>query len=218
MQRVIDEVVIAGRHKFGLVFDPARCSTEVIARAAGRYTQRVLDLLHGATVATDKMLSNFQHVGPIRLMFPEAVIIHCVRHPLDTCLSCHFQDFTTGNVFAQDLTWLGRYFNDYARLMRHWAALPGIGLVPVCYERLVADPENESRRLIGACGLDWHEDCLRPHEHKGAARTASAQQVSKPVYRTSVARWRPYQDYLAPLIGALDASLVRLYESETTLP
>jgi hypothetical protein len=151
---------------------------------------------------TDKMLLNFLHLGLIALLFPQARVIHCRRDPLDTCVSCFFQNFR-GLTFTLDLADLGNYYRDYERLMDHWRRALPLPMFKVVYEDLVASPEDVSRRLIDFCGLPWDERCLRSHESSRPVRTVSKLQVRQPIYSSSVGRWRRYESHLGPLREAL---------------
>jgi tetratricopeptide (TPR) repeat protein len=152
---------------------------------------------------TDKMPDNYLDIGMIHLCLPNAVILHSVRDPVDTCLGCYKQIFGTGHETTYDLTLVGKTYVLYRRLMEHWdRVLPG-RIVDVVYERLVADPETEIRRLLAACGLPWDEACLRFHENQRSVSTASSSQVRRPIYKSSLQRWRRYEKHLGPLLEAL---------------
>ena len=153
---------------------------------------------------TDKMPYNFLHVGVIHAMLPNARIIHCIRDPLDTCISCYSKLFTRGHEFSYELGELGRYYRNYARLMAHWRTIiPADRLIEVAYEKVVNDLEGEARRLIDFCGLPWAETCLRFHETQRAVRTASLHQVRRPLYRGSLRRSKSFGGGLEPLRAAL---------------
>ena len=151
----------------------------------------------------DKMPQNFLHLGLATLLFPKAVFVHCVRDPLDTCLSNFFQVFPAGIDFAYDLVDLGHYFRNYQRLMTHWGALIGSQLVTVSYEELVSEPEKVLRPLLEALGLEWHDACLSHQETVGRVDTLSLYQVRNPLNTGSTERWRNYEKHLAPLRAAL---------------
>ena len=137
------------------------------------------------------------------MVFPNAKIIHCVRDPMDTCLSCYQQLFSGAQPFAYDLAELGRYYRAYKGLMAHWRkVLPG-RIMDIAYEDLVNDQEEQSRRLLEFCGLDWENGCLNFYETKRTVKTASASQVRMPIYKSSVKRWKHYESHLEPLIEAL---------------
>ena len=152
----------------------------------------------------DKMPNNFYFVGLIHLMFPEAKIIHSIRDAIDTCFSGYALRFGTGNEFTYDLATLGRYYLRYRKLMQHWHnALPPGRILDVHYEQNVADPEQEARRMVTYLGLPWDPSCLNFHENKRTVRTASVTQVRKPIYSSSVARWKHFERHLGPLIDVL---------------
>ncbi len=169
--------------------------------------QKHLEQLDGfspdALRITDKMPPNFLHLGLIALLFPGARIIHCVRDPLDTCLSIYFQKFNSSHAYATDLGNLGFYYREYQRLMGHWQKVIELPLMEVRYEELVANQETVSRAMVEFCGLEWDEACLRYHESERHVITASYEQVRKPIYRKSVGRWKNYARYLAPLMDSL---------------
>jgi tetratricopeptide (TPR) repeat protein len=168
------------------------------------YVRKLAELGPGAVRVTDKMPSNFRWAGLIRLMLPNARIIHCRRDPIDTCLSCYSRNFSRGQAFAYDLRDLGLYYRAYYALMDHWRGLlPADRFLEVRYEAVVADLESEARRLIAFCGLDWDAACLAFDQTRRPVRTASVNQVRKPLYRSSVARWKAYEAHLGPLLHAL---------------
>src|SRR5262249_45752449 len=149
-------------------------------------------------------LSNYYFVGLIHLALPEAKIIHCVRNPLDTCISCFSKHFTTELNHTYDLGELGRYYKRYERLMAHWRrVLPEQSILEVRYEDVIGDFEGQARRIIAYCGLPWDPRCLAFHKTDRPVRTASATQVRQPIYTTAVGRWRVFGEYLKPLLQAL---------------
>jgi tetratricopeptide (TPR) repeat protein len=151
----------------------------------------------------DKMPNNFLHVGLIALALPNAKIIDVRRHPLGCCFSVFKQHFARGQSFSYDLADIGRYYRDYVSLMSHIdAVLPG-RVHRVHYESLVEDTEKTVRQMLDYCGLAFEEDCLRFYENKRAVRTASSEQVRKPIFRDGVDQWRNYEPWLAPLKTAL---------------
>ena len=151
----------------------------------------------------DKMPNNFLHLGLIQLILPNAKIIDARRHPLACCFSGFKQHFARGQSFTYDLDDIGRYYADYVELMAHFdAVLPG-RIHRVVYERMVDDTETEVRRLLDHCGLPFEEGCLRFFENTRAVRTASSEQVRKPIYREGVDHWRHFEPWLGPLKGAL---------------
>jgi tetratricopeptide (TPR) repeat protein len=169
-----------------------------------RYLQRTRIHRHtDAPFFIDKMPNNFQHIGLIHLALPNAKIIDARRHPLACCLSAFKQHFARGQNFSYDLGELGRYYRDYVELMAHYdAVLPG-RIHRVFYERMVDDTEAEVRRLLDCCGLPFEEGCLRFYENERAVRTASSEQVRKPIYREGKDHFRHYRPWLGPLEDAL---------------
>lgn len=152
---------------------------------------------------TDKRNSNFHYLGLISLLFPNARVIHCQRDPLDTCLSSFFQNFDHV-VHSFDLRHLGLYYRQYERLMKHWAQAAPIQIYSVRYEELVRDQQAATRRLLGFCGLDWHECQTRFESNGRPVNTASLWQVRQPIHQRSVDRWKNYERHLQPLKEALD--------------
>jgi tetratricopeptide (TPR) repeat protein len=174
----------------------AALGAEYIARTrVQRKTQRPFFI--------DKMPNNFQHLGLIQLILPNAKIIDARRHPLGGCFSAFKQHFARGQAFSYDLTDLGRYYADYVSLLAHFdAVLPG-RVHRVLYERMIADPEAEIRRLLDYCGLPFEPACLEFHATKRAVRTASSEQVRQPLYSDAVEHWRHFEPWLGPLKAAL---------------
>ncbi len=151
----------------------------------------------------DKMPNNFMHIGLIQLILPHSRIIDARRHPLGCCFSGFKQHFARGQPFTYSLDEIGRYYRDYVELMAHFdAALPG-RIHRVIYETMVEDTEAVVRRLLDYCGLPFEEACLRFYENERAVRTASSEQVRRPIYRESVDQWRRYEPWLGPLRAAL---------------
>jgi len=152
---------------------------------------------------TDKMPDNYFDLGMIHLCLPNAVILHSVRDPVDTCLGCYRQIFATGHETTYDLALMGKTYVLYRRLMEHWQrVLPG-RVIDVVYEKLVADPETEIRRIVAACGLPWNDACVRFYENERPVTTASSSQVRQPIFKGAVQRWRRYEKHLGPLLDAL---------------
>jgi len=151
---------------------------------------------------TDKMPANFLFVGLIHLVLPNARIIHTCRAAVDTCLSCFSTMFE--QPYACDLGELGRYYRTYSGLMDHWrSVLPAGVMIDVQYEDVVDDVERQARRIIAHCGLPWSDACLAFHTTARPVKTASVLQVRRPIYQSSVGRWRPDDDTLRPLLAEL---------------
>ncbi len=179
-----------------------------LARVAGEYAALSAGFQAPGKRFTDKMPGNFMYLGLIYLLFPGASVVHCMRDPVDNCLSCFERQFSKGLFFSYDLKELAGYYRLYRRIMRHWReVLPAEFILDVQYEQMVAEPEAQIRRLLGFCGLPFEEACMNFHEVKRTVKTASVLQVRQPMYKTSVARWKKYGDRLAPLVEALGPEL-----------
>jgi hypothetical protein len=177
-------------------------------RLGRQYIERTAKYRSGAACFIDKNPNNFIFAGVIRLAMPNAKIINARRHPLDSCLGSYKQLFASGQPFSYDLTELGEYYLQYQRLLDHWhKAMPG-GIIDVHYENVVADLESEVRRLLDFCGLPFERSCLDFHATDRAIKTASSEQVRRPIYATSVNLWRHYEEHLGELIEVLQPLLL----------
>jgi tetratricopeptide (TPR) repeat protein len=157
----------------------------------------------------DKMPNNWLHIGLIHLILPNAKIIDVRRHPMACCFANFKQHFARGQAFSYSLDHLGRYYRDYAALMAHFdRVLPGL-VHRIGYEELITDTEPQVRKLLAYCGLPFDPACLNFHQTDRAVRTASAEQVRQPIYRSSLDQWRRFERWLGPLADALhDPTLV----------
>ena len=156
------------------------------------------------------MPNNWAHVGLIHLILPNAKIVDARRHPLDCCVSNFRQHYARGQGFSYSLADMGRYYSDYVRLMAHFdRVLPG-RVHRVIHERLIEHPEAEIRALLEALGLPFDPACLRFHENRRAVRTASSEQVRRPINRDGMDQWRAYEAHLGPLKQAL-APVLEVY-------
>lgn len=161
----------------------------------------------------DKMPGNFNFVGLIHAILPNAKIIHSRRHPVETCLSCYRIHFAEGHQWSYNLRELGRFYKRYWNLMKYWReAFPGV-MYEAIYEENVADVESSAKKLINHLGLEWNENCLNFYNTDRPVKTASVTQVRKPIYKTSTNRWRKYEKYLGPLLEEL-GDIVPEYEAE----
>ncbi len=168
------------------------------------YIRRQRQLSAESRHVTDKMPSNHYLLGLIPIIVPNAKIIHCTRDPMDVCFSNYAQLFRDGQLFSYNLNDLAREYRRYERLMAHWKqVLPSGVMLDVAYEDVVSDLEQSARQLIDHCGLPWEDHCLDFHKTKRSVKTASAAQVRRPVYKSSVGRWRHFEKHLAPLADAL---------------
>lgn len=167
-----------------------------------RYLAEIEKLAPAAKRIIDKRPTNFQVAGLIHLALPNAFIIHTIRDPIDTCLSCFSKLFTDKQVQTYDLAELGRYYHNYQKLMAHWEHLLPVGrILDVRYEDIVTDLEGQARRIIAHCGLDWDPRCLTYYKTERPIRTASVLQVRQPIYNNAIGRWRAYEPFLGPLMA-----------------
>ena len=174
--------------------------TQFLPKAAADYLGVLRAIAPTAARVTDKMPFNFLWAGLIHVAFPRAIIIHCRRAAIDTALSIHQTHFHPSMQFPTGGAELVAYFRGYQRLIDHWrTVLPADRFIEVDYEDLTRAPEPAIRRIIAACGLTWHDACLRPESNPRAVKTPSKWQTRQPIYRTSVARWRRYEPWLGPL-------------------
>ena len=175
-----------------------------LRRIGQSYLARLPALAEGKVRIVDKLPANFLRIGLIRLILPNARIIHTMRDPIDTCVSCYSKLFTSGQDFTYDLAELGRYYRCYRDLMTHWrSVLPPGAMLDVSYEDVVDDLPGQARRLIDYCGLPWDDRCISFHRTSRPVKTASAVQVRKPLFRSSLQRWRKYEAGLGPLLHEL---------------
>ena len=152
----------------------------------------------------DKMPNNFSHVGLIKLILPNAKIIDARRNPLDTCFSCYKQLFARGQVFTYDLPELARYYINYVKLMDHWdETLPGF-VYRVNYEQMISDQEEETRKVLNFCDLDFEDQTLEFYNTKRAVKTASSEQVRQPIYKKGLDHWKNFEDDLLVLKKSLE--------------
>jgi tetratricopeptide (TPR) repeat protein len=171
---------------------------------AKNYQQALAQGAGDAKRITDKLLTNYFFLGLINLLFPNAKVIHTRRDPVDTCLSGFTKLFKDDMPHSYDLSELGRYYGKYRELMEHWEqVLPEGFMTTVVYEDVVADTEKEAKRLIAFLGLPWNQKCVDFHKSDRPVKTASVAQVRKPIYKTSVQRWKKYGDGLQPLVDAI---------------
>jgi tetratricopeptide (TPR) repeat protein len=176
-----------------------------LARAAADYLGVLRAIAPQAARVTDKMPFNFLWAGLVHVAFPHAIIIHCRRAPIDTALSIHQTHFHPSLAFPTGGAELVAYFRSYQRLIDHWrSVLPADRFLEIDYEDLTRTPEPVIRRIIAACGLAWHDACLRPESNLRAVKTPSKWETRQPIYRTSIARWRRYEPWLGPLRALVD--------------
>ena len=205
LERVLETVRDPGGQALAYPESISVFPTSHLAALGGAYLSRLPAAVDGRSRVTDKLPSNFLHIGLIHLILPQARIIHTVRDPVDTCLSCFTKLFAVGQKYSFDLGELGRYYRRYRALMDHWRrVLPADTILDVQYEAVVDDVEGQTRRLLAYCGLRWDERCLAFHRTQRKVRTASAAQVRAPLFTTSVNRSQAYRSQLEPLFRALE--------------
>ena len=186
-------------------FGEAAMTPDYFRRVAADYEAVLRRIGPTALRVTDKMPGNFLWLGLFHMIFPRGRVIHCRRHPLDTCLSNYFADFASPLTFTYRRGDLAFYFRCYGRLMQHWRDIlpPGV-MLEVDYEDLVVEPERLTREMIAFIGLDWDDRCLRPQNNQRTVKTASMWQARQPTYRSSIERWRNYEPWLGELRDLLD--------------
>ena len=203
----LEEVI---RSRFGSFQDIAnslssgQITAADLTRAGSEYIDRLrthdADCLH----ITDKMPANFANIGLIKLMLPNAKVIHCRRNPFDTGLSLFQTLFNRNDVnYAYDLAEIGTYYKLYVQCMDHWQEVLGDFVYHVDYEDLISDQETQSKALVSHVGLSWDDACLQFHNTKRTVKTASASQVRQPLYKKSIQRWKHFEPWLGPLFETL---------------
>ncbi|MCW8873489.1 MAG: sulfotransferase [Xanthomonadales bacterium] len=195
-----DRATPAAGGKAALIESSARIDFAALGR---RYCEAIEGFGNSAPRLVDKTPQNFLYLGLIHLALPNARIIHMRRNPMDSCYAIYKTLFRAGYPFSYSLQEVGRYFIAYHRLMEHWRRTIPQSFLDVDYERVIADPESETRRLLDYLELDWEDSCLEFHRHSGPAATASAAQVRQPIYSSSVGLWRRYERQLSPLAAKL---------------
>jgi len=172
---------------------------------SNQFLASIVDIDAGACkIISDKMPENFLHLGFIELLFPGSRVIHCVRDPMDTCLSCYFREFSGSHHYAYDLTSLGSYYSVYRKLMAHWIQVLSVPVHEVRYEDMVGDTESTCRNIFDFLDIEWDEKCLQYYKSGRFVNTESQLQVTQPIYTKSVGRWKHYRDHIGPLLTALD--------------
>lgn len=162
----------------------------------------------GAAFFTDKMPNNFRHIGLIHLILPNARIIDARRNPMDCCWSGFKQLFAEGQEFTYSLEDIGHYYRGYVDLMDHWdRVLPEGRILRVQHEDVLEDLEGQVRRILDYCGLPFDPACVEFHKTDRAVRTASSEQVRRPINKSGLEQWRPYEAHLGPLKAALGPGL-----------
>ena len=162
---------------------------------------------------TDKMPTNFRHVGMICRMFSNAPVIYMRRDPRDVAWSIYSRYFAPGHRYATDLENIAHYYSLSSRLMEHFRVLHPNRILEVRYEDLADSPEELTQELAGFCGLDWRPECLAFHERAHASYTFSELQVREPLNKKGIGRWRNHAVALAPFVDACVAHGVELQDN-----
>lgn len=181
----------------------ANLTDDELAQYAGQYLEKIAALDNTARYVTDKMPQNFLHLGLIARLFPNARIIHCLRNPVDVCLSCYFQSFNHGHEYSSDLDALAGYYRSYHELMQHWKGSLELKFFTLQYETLVEEPQQTIAALLEFLDLPWEEGCMQYHANPRLAMTSSQDQVRQPIYKRSLERWRNYEHHIGPLLAQL---------------
>lgn len=163
-----------------------------------RYLSELANTFPIGDHVTDKRCDNFLHIGLIRSIFPNAVIVHTIRRPIDTLTSLYFTDFDDGVTYADDLSDMAHHYTQYRRMMNHWEALDDINIIRVNYDHLVRNPRQSIQPVLDRLCLPWVDQCAVPEaEPRQSVRTASAWQVRQPLHHQSSGRWQHYRPQLA---------------------
>jgi tetratricopeptide (TPR) repeat protein len=187
----------------------AQMSAGEFLRMGEKYLNDTRIYRTGKPFFIDKMPNNFRHIGLIHLMLPNAKIIDARREPMACCFSNLKQLFANGQEFTYSIDDIARYYRTYLDLMEHWdEALPG-RVLRVWHEDVVDDLEVNVRRMLDFCGLVFEPECVDFHKTERSVRTASSEQVRRPIFREGLDQWKHYERWLAPLKDALGDALVR---------
>lgn len=205
----ISQVVwqLTGGHALPEIFEKIpRSGGDFYSRLATEYLRRLRKHSATAKFITDKHTHNFLFIGAILMALPNARIVHCVREPLDNCLSIYKNLFGDTHKYAFDQQELGQYYLLYLDLMRHWHALFPGKIYDIKYEKMIADQEGETRKLLEHCGLAWDDQCLSFYKTARDVTTLSWTQVRRPIYTDSIQLWQRYRQHLEPLRAILSAA------------
>lgn len=183
---------------------PHLSQREFLRRLRNDYLDALFESELDGDYVTDKLPANFSALGLIRILFPDAIIVHCIRDPVATCWSLYTSFLDSHLCYHTAFDDLIHYYNEvYSRYMRHWADIEKMNIFNVEYEGLVADPESSIRALLHHCGLSWEAACLESQDMHQPIFTASVAQARQPIYSTSLTRWREFERHLRPLVEGL---------------
>jgi hypothetical protein len=177
-----------------------KITNQDLTKIQNEYLEQIEALEYKEGVLTDKAPLNFKWIGFIKIIFPNAKIIHCDRDAMDTCFSNFKNSFQSYSLaFCYDLEKLGKFFNLYKDLMNFWINIFPDQIYNLSYEKLVNDQKQETEKLLKFCNLDWDKNCLNPHKNKKTVATASLAQVRSPIYSSSIKKWEKFSDELLEL-------------------
>ena len=201
LSRMVAGICIESKRPFPFVIDTL--DPEVLRGKASRYVDELSALAGDKTYVTDKSVSSFAYIGLIKIMMPNAKIIHCGRDCRDVGLSIYQLDLGHTFPWAYKQEWIGKYQSLFNDLADHWnQCMPG-EIYSIQYEELITDPEHHIRALLEYCNLEFDPACLAFHLTDRVVMTSSRSQVRQPIYKGSAGRWKNYAEYLGPLISAL---------------
>lgn len=207
--QLCEERYLSEHGRRGLSWPPRPAAADearLLMEMRERYLEHLFESDLDGDYVTDKLPGNFMSLGFIRMMFPNAVIVHCSRDPVATGSSLFAANLGGHSPAYTSLENIAHAYGLYRRLISHWRKVLQPAMVEVRYEALVSDPDAGIQQLLSSCGLAWDRRCLQFHSRSGAVTTASALQVRRPVYSTSLEKWRVYEPYLQPLAALRDAS------------
>ncbi len=179
-------------------------TADKVSQLSNIYLKKIAKHNKTCPYITDKMPHNFLYVGFIKLLFPQSKIIHCLRNPLDVCLSIYFHNFNKNHPYTDNLSNLGHYYNQYRKLMAFWHNQYNDFIIDISYENVLTNTEDNIRNMLNHIGLDWNEDCLKFYENKRTISTPSYAQVNQPIYTASMERWRHYAPYINNLRNTVE--------------
>jgi tetratricopeptide (TPR) repeat protein len=213
MPRIAKEILPIKNQRGLLGARRVQLDRDAIQEHATAYLVALREGRESARRIVDKLPGNFLNLGLIAILFPNARVIHALRHPLDACLSCYFQNF--GNIrWANEFDTIIYAYRKYREIMAHWKRiLPAEMISDISYERLVEEPATEGRRMLEACGLEWDDSILEFHGKERKVKTASVWQVRQPIYQSSKKRWENYAPHIGDLAEGLAEYLLPDHES-----
>lgn len=184
-----------------------KASVSQLETHAASYMQKISDICKGKSVITDKMPHNFIYIGLIQMLFPDCKIIHCLRDPLDVCLSIYFHNFNVNHPYSDKLSNLGHYYNLYRDLMDHWHNYDK-NILDIQYESVIENPTKQIHRLLNHIDLEFQDSCVQFYNNKRTISTPSYAQVRQPLYKTSINRWQHYTRHIDELREAINENFL----------